>query len=66
MEMRKETNEQPTTLSKYTGLGVTITAELMIGFWFGVRVILAWGSGWFELFYWSTYERYQQMRLPLE
>ena len=28
---------------KYTGLGAAITAELMIGFWFGVRVMLAVG-----------------------
>ena len=29
------------TLSKYEGLGAAIAAELMIGFWFGIRVILA-------------------------
>ena len=28
---------------KYAGFGVAITAELMIGFWFGVGVILAVG-----------------------
>ena len=31
------------TLSKYAGLGDAIVAELMIGFWFGVRVMLAIG-----------------------
>ena len=29
------------TPSKYAGLGAAITAELMIGFWFGIGVILA-------------------------
>ena len=46
-ELRKEMSEQPATgnapLSKYTGLGAAITAELMIGFWFGIGVILAVG-----------------------
>ena len=32
-----------TTLSKYAGLGSAIPAELMIGFWFGVGVMLAVG-----------------------
>ena len=32
-----------TTPSKYAGLRAAITAELMIGFWFGVGVILAFG-----------------------
>ena len=27
--------------SKYAGLGAAITAELMIGFWFGIGVTLA-------------------------
>ena len=31
------------TRSKYTGLGASMAAELMIGFWFGIRVILAIG-----------------------
>ena len=30
-------------LSKYAGLGAAIIAELMIGFWFGVGVMLAAG-----------------------
>ena len=30
-------------MSKYTGLGATVAAELMIGFWFGIGVILAIG-----------------------
>ena len=29
------------TLSKYPGLGAALAAELMIGFWFGIGVILA-------------------------
>ena len=36
-------SELPMTLSKYTGLGAAIAAELMIGFWFGIGVILAVG-----------------------
>ena len=28
---------------KYTALGAAITAELMIGFWFGVGIMLAVG-----------------------
>ena len=41
MDLRKEISEQPTTLSKYAGHGAAMAAELMIGFWFGVGVILA-------------------------
>ena len=33
--------EQQTTPSKYEGLGAAMAAELMIGFWFGIGVILA-------------------------
>ena len=29
--------------NKYAGLGVAIAAELMVGFWFGIGVILAAG-----------------------
>ena len=36
-------SEQLTNSNKYTGLRATITAELMIGFWFGVGVMLAVG-----------------------
>ena len=43
MEMRKETSKQLATPSKYTGLGAPIAAELMIGLWFGIGVILAIG-----------------------
>ena len=32
-----------TTLSKYTGLGAAISAELMIRFWFGIGVMLGVG-----------------------
>ena len=41
METTDLTNEQPATPSKYEGLGSAMTAELMIGFWFGIEVILA-------------------------
>ena len=37
MEERVEMTEKPTTLS----LGAAMAAELMIGFWFGIGVILA-------------------------
>ena len=36
-------SEQPATSTKYKDLGTAITAELMIGFWFGVGVMLAVG-----------------------
>ena len=40
MEERVETidqmTEKPTTPSKYEGLEAAMTAELMIGFWFGI------------------------------
>ena len=44
METTNLTNEQLATghtLSKYEGLGYTMAAVLMIGFWFGVGVILS-------------------------
>ena len=37
------TSKQPTMPSKYAGLGAAITAELIIGFWFGVGVMFAVG-----------------------
>ena len=40
-EQMKKTSRKPAT--KYAGLGVAIAAELMVGFWFGVGVILAIG-----------------------
>ena len=43
IEMRKEMSEWLTTPSKYTGLGAAMEAELMIGFLFGIGVILAVG-----------------------
>ena len=43
MDLRKEISEWPTTLSKYAGLGAAMAAEPMIGFWFGVGIILAVG-----------------------
>ena len=39
--MEQKTNENLLTLSKYEGLAAAIAAELMIGFWFGVGVVLA-------------------------
>ena len=41
--MRKETSKWLATLSKYAGLGAAMAAKLMIGFWFGIGVILAVG-----------------------
>ena len=38
MEMTDLTSEQLAIPSKYAGLGAAITAELMIGFWFGVML----------------------------
>ena len=32
---------EQSTSSKYAGLGAALAAELMIGFWFGIGVILA-------------------------
>ena len=43
------TSKQLASLRKYAGIGAAITAELMIGFWFGIGVMLAgWGSGQFR------------------
>ena len=39
-----EEQMEMTTLSKYAGLGAAITAELMIGFWFDVGVMLVVGA----------------------
>ena len=36
----RSNEKQSTTLSKYEGLGSGMAAELMIGFWFGIKVIL--------------------------
>ena len=41
METTDLTREQPTSLSKYEGLGASMAAEPVIGFWFGIGVILA-------------------------
>ena len=41
MGMMKETSEWLAIPTKYTGPGAAITAELMIGLWFGIGVILA-------------------------
>ena len=43
MVLKMEEQMEMTTPSKYAGLGAAITAELMIGFWFGVGVMLAAG-----------------------
>ena len=32
---------ETSTLSNYEGLGAVMAAELMVGFWFGIGVILA-------------------------
>ena len=39
--MEWKTNKNLSTLSKYEGLGAAMAAELMIGFWLGIGVILA-------------------------
>ena len=74
-ELRKEMSKQPTTgndswnasSSTYTGLGAAITAELMIGFWFGIGVILAVGVvDSLNYYVEGTYQQWQQMRLPLK
>ena len=43
MVLKMEEQVEVKTLSKYAGLGAAITAELMIGFWFGAGVMLAVG-----------------------
>ena len=43
METWKRTSEWLATQTKYTGLGAAMAAELMIGFWFSIGVILAIG-----------------------
>ena len=41
MEMTDLTSEQLKTQSKYVGLEAAMAVELIIGFWFGIGVILA-------------------------
>ena len=45
MEEQGETTDlmskQPTTQSKYEGLGAAMAVEIVVGFWFGIGVILA-------------------------
>ena len=41
MEEQVEKQMEKTTPNKYTGLGAAIAVELMIGFWFGIGVLLA-------------------------
>ena len=43
MDLRKEISKWMTMPSRHAGLGDAITAELMIGFWFGIGVFLAVG-----------------------
>ena len=43
MDLSKETSEGLAAPSKYAVLGAAMAAELMIGFWFGIGVILAVG-----------------------
>ena len=40
-QAEQKTNKNLSTSSKYEGLAAAITAELMIGFWFGIGAILA-------------------------
>ena len=39
--VEQKTNKNLLTSGKYEGLAAAIAAELMIGFWFGVGVVLA-------------------------
>ena len=41
MNLQMEMNKNLSTLSKYEGLAAAMVAELMTGFWFGTRAILA-------------------------
>ena len=41
MDLKKMTSEWLATPSKYEGFGIDLAAELIIGFWFGIGVILA-------------------------
>ena len=41
MTEQMETSEQLATLSMHVGFGAAMAAKLMIGFWFGIGVILA-------------------------
>ena len=43
METTDMMSKQPATQSKYTGAAAAMAAELMIGFWFVIGVILAVG-----------------------
>ena len=40
-QVEQKTNTNLSTSSKYEGLAAAIAAELMIGFWFGIGVVLA-------------------------
>ena len=40
MDLRKEMSEWPAPPSKYAGFRAMVS-ELMIGFWFGIRIVLA-------------------------
>ena len=40
-QVEQKTNKNFLTSSKYEGFAAAITAELMIGFWFKVGVVLA-------------------------
>ena len=39
--VEQKTNKNLSTSSKYKGLAAAMAAELMIGFWFGIGVVLA-------------------------
>ena len=40
-QVEQKTNKNLSTSSKYEDLAAAIAAELMIGFWFGIGVVLA-------------------------
>ena len=43
LKIEEEQMKETKPASKYAGLGAAMAAELMVGFWLGVRVILAFG-----------------------
>ena len=40
-QVKRKTNKNSLTSSKYEGLAAAMAAELRIGFWFGIGAILA-------------------------
>ena len=41
LKMEEEQMKETKPATKHAGLGSAIAAELMFGFWFGIRVVLA-------------------------